>query len=217
VAAILVPVAIWIAISGLDDLFITLVGFAASRVRFPWPSDADVRRAAERPIAVFVPLWHEQAVIGRMLEHNLAAIRYRNYHFFVGVYPNDGPTIRAVTEQAQRHPRVHIATCPHDGPTSKADCLNWIYQRMKDHEARHGMRFRIVVMHDAEDLIHPASLGLINWFSRRYAMEFTAREADPGVSEEDLAAIFKELDALVAYLQTRGRSKDWRPDNDYEK
>ena len=169
-AAILVPVAIWIAISGLDDLFITLVGFAASRVRFPWPSDADVRRAAERPIAVFVPLWHEQAVIGRMLEHNLAAIRYRNYHFFVGVYPNDGPTIRAVTEQAQRHPRVHIATCPHDGPTSKADCLNWIYQRMKDHEARHGMRFRIVVMHDAEDLIHPASLGLINWFSRRYAM-----------------------------------------------
>jgi hypothetical protein len=91
VAAILVPVAVWIAISGLDDLFITLVGFATCRVRFPWPSDADVRRAAERPIAVFVPLWHEQAVIGRMLEHNLAAIRYRNYHFFVGVYPNDGP------------------------------------------------------------------------------------------------------------------------------
>ena len=26
-----------------------------------------------------------------------------------------------------------------------------------------------------------------------------------------------ELDALVAYLQTRGRDKDWRPDNDYEK
>jgi cytochrome c oxidase cbb3-type subunit 2 len=26
-----------------------------------------------------------------------------------------------------------------------------------------------------------------------------------------------ELDALVAYLQTRGRAKDWRPDNDYEK
>ena len=26
-----------------------------------------------------------------------------------------------------------------------------------------------------------------------------------------------EMDALVAYLQTRGRAKDWRPDNDYEK
>jgi stage V sporulation protein K len=33
--------------------------------------------------------------------------------------------------------------------------------------------------------------------SRRYTVEFTARAADPGVSEEDLAAIFKELDELV--------------------
>ena len=164
------PVAVWIVISGLDDLFITLVGLATCRLSFPWPSDAAVRRAAERHIAVFVPLWREDAVIGRMLEHNLAAIRYRNYHFFVGVYPNDAQTIHAVTVQARRHPRVHIAICPHDGPTSKGDCLNWIYQRMKDHEARHQIRFRIVVTHDAEDLIHPESLGLINWFSRRYAM-----------------------------------------------
>ena len=33
--------------------------------------------------------------------------------------------------------------------------------------------------------------------SRQYAVDFTAREADPGVSEEDLNAIFKELDELV--------------------
>ena len=33
--------------------------------------------------------------------------------------------------------------------------------------------------------------------SRHYAMDFTAREADPGVSEEDLTLIFKELDTLV--------------------
>jgi stage V sporulation protein K len=33
--------------------------------------------------------------------------------------------------------------------------------------------------------------------SRQYAVDFTARAADPGVSEEDLNAIFKELDALV--------------------
>jgi adsorption protein B len=157
-------------ISGLDDLFITLVGFATCRIPFPWPSDAALRRAGERPIAIFVPLWREHAVIGRMLKHNVAALRYRNYHFFVGVYPNDAPTIRAVSEQAREHSAVHMVTCPHDGPTSKGDCLNWIYQRMKDYEARHRMRFRIVVLHDAEDLIHPESLRLINWFSRRYAM-----------------------------------------------
>ncbi len=33
--------------------------------------------------------------------------------------------------------------------------------------------------------------------SRQYSVDFTVRAADPGVSEEDLAAIFKELDALV--------------------
>jgi hypothetical protein len=33
--------------------------------------------------------------------------------------------------------------------------------------------------------------------SRQYAVDFTSRAADPGISEEDLTAIFKELDALV--------------------
>jgi adsorption protein B len=75
-----------------------------------------------------------------------------------------------VAEEARRDPRVHVALCPHEGPTSKGDCLNWIYQRMKDHEQRHRVRFQIVVMHDAEDVIHPESLRLINWFSREYGM-----------------------------------------------
>jgi adsorption protein B len=170
VAACLVPVAVWILISGLDDLFITLVGFATCRVRFPWPSAAALKRAEERPIAIFVPLWHEHGVIGRMLRHNLAAIRYGNYRVFAGVYPNDIPTVRAVEHEASLDRRIHIAVCPHDGPTSKGDCLNWIYQRMREYEMLHGMRFQTVVMHDAEDLIDPESLRLINWFSREYAM-----------------------------------------------
>ena len=164
------PIAIWIAISGLDDLFITLIWFFTRRMRFAWPGAGAEQRAAERPIAVFVPLWHEHAVIGRMLRHNLGSILYRNYHVFVGVYPNDELTLGAVEAEARRDPRIHVALCPHDGPTSKGDCLNWIYQRMKEHEHRHGANFRIVVMHDAEDVIHPESFRWINWFSRRYAM-----------------------------------------------
>jgi len=39
--------------------------------------------------------------------------------------------------------------------------------------------------------------------SRQYAFDFTARAADPGVSEEDLAAIFKELDALVGLVPVK--------------
>ncbi len=165
----LVPVAIWILISGLDDLFITLVALFPRR-RFPLPGPSRLRRTPERPIAVFVPLWREHEVIARMLAHNLAAIEYRNYEIFVGVYPNDTATLEAVLEQARLHPRIHVATCPHDGPTSKGDCLNAIYRRMREYEARRGKRFRIVVTHDAEDLVHPDSLRLINYFSRRHAM-----------------------------------------------
>lgn len=170
VAECLIPLAIWILISGLDDLFIAVMSLAIGRERFPWPTSADLERAGERRIAIFVPLWHEHGVIGRMLERNLASIHYANYEVFVGTYPNDPLTVRAVAEAAARDPRIHPAPVAHDGPTSKGDCLNGIYEGMLDYEARHGVRFDIVLTHDAEDLIHPESLRLVNCYSRDYQM-----------------------------------------------
>src|SRR5581483_11054265 len=86
------------------------------------------------------------------------------------VYPNDDPTRRAVSEVASRNPRIHISICPHDGPTSKGDCLNWIYRRVRAYEHAARIRFEVIVVHDAEDLVHPEALRLINWFSRDYQM-----------------------------------------------
>ncbi|MEI9813213.1 MAG: glycosyltransferase [Acidobacteriota bacterium] len=119
-------------------------------------------------IAIFVPLWCEDAVIARMLEHNLASIRYQDYHFFAGCYPNDLATQQAVESIASRFGNVHLALCPHDGPTSKADCLNWIYQNMLLHEEQSREHFDIVVIHDAEDLVHPEELRWINYYAARY-------------------------------------------------
>ncbi len=170
IALCLVPLAAWILLSGLDDLSITAIFALAPRRCFRWPPAAALDRARERPIAILVPLWREHQVIGRMLESNLAVIRYANYQIFAGVYPNDEFTARAVAEIAARHPRVHMAVCPHDGPTSKGDCLNWIYREMEKYEARHGVRFEIVMTHDAEDLVHPESLRMVNWFSRAFDM-----------------------------------------------
>jgi adsorption protein B len=113
----------------------------------------------EKLIAIFVPLWHEHSFTAGMVEHNVSAINYGNHHFFIGAYPNDDPTLDAVHELEQRFPHVHLAVCPHHGPTSKADCLNWVYQRMLLFEAHHGGQFEIVMTHDAEDLIHPESLA----------------------------------------------------------
>jgi len=171
----LVPLGFWILLSGLDDLFLDVVWLAHwvhSRIRTgasPAPP-APAEGAPERRIAVFVPLWREHAVIEGMLEHNLAAIRYHNYAFFVGAYPNDPETMAAVCAASERFPSVHLALCPHDGPTSKADCLNWIYQRMLLHEEETGDRFDIVVLHDAEDLVHPEELRWMNRHCGEYGM-----------------------------------------------
>jgi len=170
VAWSLVPLSLWILLSGLDDLFISVVHLATRKRQFPWPAASDLDMVAERRIAIFVPLWREHSVIGQMLEHNLAAIHYSHYDIFVGVYPNDPLTERAVADAALRHPRVHLVVCPHDGPTSKGDCLNWIYNRMEAFERQAGVHYEVITTHDAEDVIHPQSLRLINWFSRDYDM-----------------------------------------------
>jgi adsorption protein B len=175
VLAILAPLAAAILISGLDDLVVDLAWawtWLKSALRpaaslFP-PGPRQLENAPQQRIAIFVPLWHEHQVIGRMLEHNLAAIRYPDYHFFAGCYPNDVETQDAVRSVAGRFPQVHLALCPHPGPTSKADCLNWIYQHLLLHEESSGEVFDIVMIHDAEDLIHPEELRWINYYAARY-------------------------------------------------
>jgi bacteriophage N4 adsorption protein B len=172
VAACLFPVAAGLLISGLDDLVLEAVwlwAWVQQRLDSPFrPRTA--RDGTEKRIAIFVPLWHEHAVIGGMVEHNVAAVNYDRYHFFIGAYPNDEPTLDAVRDLEERFPHVHLAVCPHDGPTSKADCLNWIYQRMLLFEEHAGERFDIVITHDAEDLIHPEALAQVNTYAGEFDM-----------------------------------------------
>ncbi len=175
VLAILAPLAVAILVSGLDDLLVDLAwawSWIKSVLRpaagmFP-PGPRQLENAPIQRIAIFVPLWHEHEVIGRMLEHSLAAIRYPDYHIFAGCYPNDVATQEAVQMVAARFPQVHLALCPHPGPTSKADCLNWIYQHLLLFEESSGELFDIVMIHDAEDLVHPEELRWVNYYAARY-------------------------------------------------
>ncbi len=105
-----------------------------------------------------------------MVRHNLAAIRYRNYDFFLGVYPNDPATVRAAEQLAGEFGNVHVALCADPGPTSKADCLNSAYRGMQSFEGTQSACFDTVVLHDAEDLIHPQALSLINRERTHYDM-----------------------------------------------
>jgi adsorption protein B len=169
------PLAVAILISGLDDLVIDVTWlvhwlhrrFFPREDLFP-PGPRQLDSAPAQRLAILVPLWREHEVIARMLEHNIASIRYPDYHIFAGAYPNDLPTQEAIRGVAARFHNVHLALCPHDGPTSKADCLNWIFQHVLLEEERTGRRFDVIVMHDAEDLIHPDELRWINLYSARY-------------------------------------------------
>jgi adsorption protein B len=172
IALLFAPLAFWVVLSGVDDCVIAVAAAIAwIRMRLARePDDDELAAAPVRHTAVFVAAWREHRVIQSMLDHNVTRLRYPRFDFFVGAYPNDGQTLAAVREAMKRHPNVHLAVCPHDGPTSKADCLNWIYQRMLLYEEEHGAHFDMIITHDAEDIIDPDALLWINYYAQWHDM-----------------------------------------------
>ena len=165
--------AVTLLVSGLDDLIplaILLRQYWRNWRQPSEPGEVIPANLPESKIAIFVPCWKESGVIGNMVRHNLTAIRYRNFDIFLGAYPNDEPTVAVGRQLAETFSNVHVAVCPDPGPTSKADCLNSIYHQMQVFEQERGVRFSTVVLHDAEDLIHPEALSLINRERATYDM-----------------------------------------------
>ncbi len=124
----------------------------------------------EQKIAVLIPCWHEAGVIGTMLKHNCYSIDYKNYYFFVGVYPNDPTTVEEVEEVAALIPNVRCVIGATPGPTNKAANLNGIYQYVREFEKTLDEPFAIFVFHDSEDIIHPLSFKLYNYLIPRKDM-----------------------------------------------
>lgn len=167
--------ALIILFSSLDDLIIDgAYWFGQLEKLVDWrnwpPKQAKLDRHPQKLIAIMVPAWQESEVIASMVANTNNTFDYERYHIFVGVYANDPDTRREVDKVRQRFPNVHRAEVPHDGPTSKADCLNWIIQNILLHEQRTGDRFDAFLMHDAEDVVHPYGLKTVNWFIDHAAM-----------------------------------------------
>jgi len=167
--------AVLILISSLDDLLIDVAYWWGLFERFVtfWirpPAQALLDQKPEKLIAIMVPAWQESDVIASMVANTNNSFDYSRYHIFVGVYANDADTQREVDKVRQQFPNVHRAEVPHDGPTSKADCLNWIIQNILLYEERTGQTFAAFLMHDAEDVVHPYGLKTVNWFIEEAAM-----------------------------------------------
>ena len=155
-------------IFALNDLAVDLIYFgrqlwrsATVYRRFPRAFAASLAESAadQRFIAVFIPAWDEAAVIGAMLKSTLARLDYANYRLFVGCYRNDPATTAAVKSISD--PRVEMVVVEEDGPTTKADCLNHIYDALLAYELEHKPAVA-VVLHDAEDVVHPLELSIFN-------------------------------------------------------
>lgn len=158
--------------TGIDDFIPVLICLARRIFGLKRRADTRIENAErfERHIAIFVPCWMEYGVIANMVRHNLSVIKYRNYDIFLGVYPNDDKTSAVAEELSRSYRNVHVAVCARPGPTSKADCLNNIFRRMVRLEGERGCHFDTVVLHDAEDLVHPDALATINRERTDYAM-----------------------------------------------
>ena len=112
--------------------------------------------------AVFIPAWDEPEVIGATIRHMLAAWPQERLRVYLGCYPNDLPTLTAAVRAAPGDPRLRIVVHDRAGPSTKADCLNRLYRALALDEARQGEQFRMVLLHDAEDMVDPAALAVLD-------------------------------------------------------
>lgn len=147
-------------IGGIDDLIVDLcfLGWRClGRRAVPGWLDALPPPVAPGAFAVFVAAWDEAAVIGDMLSAAVSRLDHPDYRLYVGVYPNDPGTIAAARAVAATDARIHVVVGPRDGPTTKADCLNSLWAALM-RDAAGGFAAKAVVLHDAEDVVHPAEL-----------------------------------------------------------
>jgi adsorption protein B len=119
-------------------------------------------------IAVLVPAWDEAAVIAPMLRAMLERFDYDDYRIFVGYYRNDPATAAAIASVAD--PRLQPVQVEDDGPTTKADCLNHLYDALVSHEVETGRAAKAVALHDAEDVVHRYELRIFDGLIDRAAV-----------------------------------------------
>lgn len=168
-------VAVLILLSSLDDLFIDCWywvrqiyrSLLVKRRRYTPLTAEQLRAQPEQPLAIMIPAWLEYDVIAPMLENMVASLDYKNYSIFVGTYCNDARTIEEVERMRRRYKQLIRVEVPHDGPTCKADCLNWIIQAIFAQDAKQPEPFAGVILHDSEDVLHRLELHYFNYLLPR--------------------------------------------------
>lgn len=158
-------------IGSIDDLLLDVVHaiFKLKPKTISMKEWLEWKNKPEEPLAVMIPAWQEYDVLEAMVHTNLKRIQYDNFHWFIGVYPNDEKTLSIALRLENTYPeKITVVINDREGPTSKAQCLNRILTVMREGIKRSRDLGetpwipRFVAIHDAEDVIHPLSFKAIN-------------------------------------------------------
>lgn len=159
------------AVFALDEIVIDIIWLARSAWRRIFiytkvaATTSETIPVSQEPgrMAIFVPAWDESDVIEGMLAHTLRTYGEQDYDIFVGCYPNDLKTLDAVGRLSS--PALKTVICKAPGPTTKADCLNQIWQAAASFP-RHT--YKGIVLHDAEDIVSPSELKIFDAMLDRF-------------------------------------------------
>ncbi|HEX4847094.1 MAG TPA: glycosyl transferase family protein [Novosphingobium sp.] len=210
---LLVFAAFWFCVGLVDEfaldclwLWLKLTGRAKTRRLRPGHGTGPLAS----PAAVLIPAFQESTVIGATVAYMLRVWPQQELRIYVGCYANDPATLAAASQAAGSDPRVRLVVHGARGPTTKADCLNRLYLALRQDEARGALRFGSVILHDAEDMVHPAALSVIDteltrcdfvqlpvraelqpssrWIGAHYADEFAESHAKAMVVRDAMGA-----------------------------
>lgn len=205
--------AFWFLVGAVDDLavdscwiWLKLTGRARTEHISRERSGAQLEGRA----AVLIAAWQEDQVIGHTVRHALSVWQQDDFTLYVGCYGNDPATISAAMSGSGNDPRIRVVIHENAGPTTKADCLNRVYEALCEDERRYAYRFKSIVLHDSEDMVHPAELAVIDtalsgadfvqlpvrpepqpasrWVGGHYSDEFTETHAKSLVVRDALGA-----------------------------
>ncbi|WP_115365644.1 glycosyl transferase family protein [Alteripontixanthobacter maritimus] len=157
---------VFFLIGAIDEFGVDLAWLwlrLTGRARSPVIDTTDInRRELSGKAAVFIPAWDEAAVIGTTIRHALTVWQHSQLRLYIGCYRNDADTIEAIVAAAAGDPRLRLVIHDRDGPSTKADCLNRLFGALTMDETRWGEQAHMVVLQDAEDMVDPAGLALLD-------------------------------------------------------
>lgn len=155
----------------LDDFFVDILALFVKAK----PNKLDnnelkkMNSIVEKKVAILIANWHEDAVLEKMVSGNVNNINYLNYEILLGVYPNDTATLLAAKRAENKFSNVRVIVNTLDGPTSKGQMINRMIGYVEQFNLRNPDNgYELIVIQDAEDVIHRFALKLMNFRSLVY-------------------------------------------------